>query len=125
MTRDFLISCQSREDASDAQCKLADIVTRDGIQIFGEIDNRGSDLFVTLSYEDEISTETEVLIDNEWASFYDDVVFVAVKNGDHEGRGFAFFTDGITCLPKEKAHVAELFTSIREFFEVSESALDR
>lgn len=125
MTRDFLISCQSSKDASDAQRKLGDIVTRDGIQIFGEIDNRGSDLFVTLSYDDEITSETEVLIGNEWTSIYDDVVFVAIKNGEHEGRGFAFFTDGIPSVPKEKAHVAELFTSIREFFEVSEPASER
>ena len=55
-------------------------MARDGIQIFGEIDNRGSDLFVTLSYDDEITAETEVLIGNEWTSIYDDVVFVAIKS---------------------------------------------
>ena len=125
MTRDFLVCCKTPRDAKEVQSKLEGIVTRDGIQIFGEIDNRGSDLFVTLSYDDEITSETEVSIGNEWTPIYDDVVFVAIKNGEHEGRGFAFFTDGIPSIPKEKAHVAELFTSIREFFEVSEPASER
>ena len=121
MTRDFLIACQSREDALEVDRKLSGIITREGVQIFAAIDNRGSDLFVTLSYGDEISAETEVLIDGEWVSFFSDVVFVAIKNGEHEGRGFAFFSGGIeTCAPEEKVHVAKLFDTICEFFVVKQ-----
>src|SRR5690606_35140699 len=51
MTRDFLIEFRSAQEAADAQVILSRIrVLSDEIPLFGEIENRGDSLFVTLTY---------------------------------------------------------------------------
>jgi len=120
MTRDFLVSCGSERDARLVATELAKIVTRDGIKIFGEIDNRGEDVFVVLDYSREITADTEIFICGSWRRFIDDVVFVAVKNGRHAGKGFAYFSPGLSnYLPDDGAHVSSLFLAICSYFDIS------
>lgn len=89
MTRDFLVEFETTEAASAAESKLKKIVSRNGIQIFGEVDNRGKDIFVTLTYPDEIDNNFSIYVDGqEVARFKDDVVFVAIKNGHHDTAGY-------------------------------------
>ena len=121
MTRDFLISCDNEADAKVVESTLATITTSDGIQIFGEVDNRGSDLFVVLDYPYEITEDTEILVGNQRIRFIESVVFVAVKNGEHSGRGFAYFSAGLkNYTPADRGHVSGLFSTICKYFGVKE-----
>lgn len=125
MTRDFLISCGSEEDAFIVETQLSKVVTRDGTRIFGEIDNRGCDLFVVLDYPFEVTCDTEVLLGDSWCKLSPEVVFVAVKNGEHEGRGFAYFSPGLAeNMPPNKAHVSHLFNTVCKYFEIDPSIDD-
>lgn len=42
---------------------------------------------------------------------------MAIKNGMHQEEGFAFFTSGAAQhAPADRAHVAELSTTIKKYF---------
>ena len=92
MTRDFLIECETEEQCIDVQNKLEKIKINN-VNLFGEIDNRGNSLFVTLTYSNEIKSTDKVTIDSSsWINIYDDVVFVALKNGMHDQLGYIYST---------------------------------
>ena len=89
MTRDFLIEFNNEEELKEAESKLSNIVSKDNTKIFEEIDNRGDDLFVTLTYPDDISDDFSIFVDkDEYKNFKDDIVFVAIKNGHHHTQGY-------------------------------------
>jgi hypothetical protein len=45
---------------------------------------------------------------------------VAIKNGMHQEKGFAFFTQGFEAFaPTDNAHVAQLGTSIKNYFGIN------
>jgi hypothetical protein len=88
MSRDFLVVSASVEQAADAERRLRRAVATDGAPLF-DIDNRGSDLFVTLVYAREIGPGFALSIDGErYADFQKEVAFVALKNGQHNGVGY-------------------------------------
>ena len=120
MTRDFLIEFCDASHAESAKKTLAAIrVAYDGLPLFGEIDNRGDSLFVTLTYPNEIFDDTFVVIDGVEIFINKFLSFVAVKNGMHDGKGFSFFTPQVAkCSPVDNAHVCCLFQSIAEYFDL-------
>jgi hypothetical protein len=120
MTRDFLIQFEDNKQAQAAQDILAGVrVKDDHIPLFGEIDNRGNSLFVTLTYPYEITAETQYKVGDRKAALLPEVSFVAIKNGMHQEEGFAFFTAGAARhAPTDKAHVAQLGAAIMNYFEV-------
>ena len=89
MSRDFLIVCRDSEQAAQAATRLTSAVAiKDGLHLF-QVDNRGVDLFVTLTYPREISRGFKITVGQETFSELDqDVVFVALKNGQHNGTGY-------------------------------------
>jgi hypothetical protein len=124
MTRDFLIEFENNQQAQDAQAVLATVlVVGDDVPLFGEIDNRGSSLFVTLTYSQEINEKTQYELCNRKTALLPEVSFVAIKNGMHQEEGFAFFTPGVAnYAPVNKAHVAKLGVTIMSYFEVNARA---
>lgn len=113
MTRDFLIEFESSEAALEAQRVLESAVVEDGERLFGDIDNRGSSLFVTLTYPHELNDSTQVRCGDICLPLKPHVAFVAIKNGMHQGEGFAFFSNGISRhAPAERSHVCSLYSSI-------------
>jgi hypothetical protein len=121
MTRDFLIEFESEQLAQKAQDVLASVrVIGDEVQLFGDIDNRGESLFVTLTYPKEITKSTFYCLGECKAPLLPEVSFVAIKNGMHQEEGFAFFTTGFSpYAPPDKAHVAKIGTSIKHYFGVT------
>lgn len=122
MTRDFLITFASIEDAAKAQNILSDLRLSGKTEaLFGEIENRGKELFVTLTYPDEI-LETDVLksgLVN--LKMLIEVAFVAIKNGMHQSKGFAFFTPGVAKFALENgSHVKGLYSTILNYFNGKE-----
>jgi hypothetical protein len=88
MSRDFVIACGSAEQALVAERRLLQATADDGKPLF-EVDNRGSDLFVMLTYPDDVGPDLGFSIGNEaFANLRADVVFVALKNGHHNGTGY-------------------------------------
>jgi hypothetical protein len=118
MTRDFLIEFESVQQAQAAQDVLANVrIVGDDEPLFGEIDNRGCSLFVTLTYPHEITELTQYQVSNRKAALLPEVSFVAIKNGIHQEEGFAFFTPGAAeHAPADKAHVAHLAGTIKDYF---------
>lgn len=125
MTRDFLVDFASPQDASVAQQKLASLRVKGGdVPLFGDIDNRGSSLFVTLTYPSEIDASTCFQLNGKEHPLAPSVVFVAIKNGMHQSEGFAFFTPGVAAYaPDNKTHVKELYSTIKRFFGLDSKAL--
>ena len=115
MTRDFLISFASTSDTKDAINLLSSVTINDE-PIFGEIDNRGKSLFITLTYPHEIGNKSEFKVNNvSKGSLFDHVVFVAVKNGMHQSKGFAYFSNGLRA-PTDGKHVKNIYNTITNFF---------
>jgi hypothetical protein len=121
MTRDFLIEFEDARQARAAQDVLAGVRVVGGDEpLFGEIDNRGNSLFVTLTYPHEVTAQTQYQVGNRKAALLPEVSFVAIKNGMHQEEGFAFFTEGAArYAPADKSHVANLGAAIMCYFGVN------
>ncbi len=88
MSRDFLIKCADNSAAQAAEKLLNSAVANDGLRLF-DVDNRGSDLFVMLIYPADIAQDCAFSVGGkDFAGLRDDVAFVAIKNGRHNGIGY-------------------------------------
>ena len=120
MSRDFLITCKNSAEALSMEASLNSASTADDVKLF-EVDNRGVDLFVMLTYPMNIDEFTEFSIDGRVVrNLVDDVTFVAIKNGQHNGTGY--FSDNRasanlrgTCFP-----LADMPDKIMESFDLSD-----
>lgn len=116
MTRDFLIEFATPDDARAAETRLAGLEAN-GTPLFGDIDNRGDSLFVTLTYPGEVTESTRFQVDGQSIALSPHVVFVALKNGMHQDKGFVFFTPNVAPFaPRDGDHVKELHATITGFF---------
>lgn len=98
----------------------------EGVALFGQLDKRSNEVFVTMDYPMEISSDT-VLDANGFldASFKlaDHVNFVAIKNGEHQGKGFVFIDPRLEGAEfKDGDHVARLYDTIMSQFPDRNSA---
>jgi hypothetical protein len=120
MTRDFLITFESINDAKKAHNILSELrLSEKSEPIFGEIENRGDKLFVTLTYPNEIVADDILRYGSIKLEMLQEVAFVAIKNGMHQSKGFAFFTPGIAKLcPANDSHVKELYSTVINYFNV-------
>jgi hypothetical protein len=101
MSRDFLISCASIEEAQAAEQRLRLAFARDGVALF-DVDNRGRDLFVMLTYPKDIDAHTAFRVgDADYGLLRDHVAFVALKNGEHDGVGY-FLDTGRRLNPADR-----------------------
>jgi hypothetical protein len=124
MTRDFLVTFASIDAAAKAQNILSGLRISGRMEpLFGEIENRGKELFVTLTYPDEI-LEADVLKSESLSlRMLLEVAFVAIKNGMHQSKGFAFFTPGVAKLaPEDDSHVKGLYFTVLNYFNGEEVA---
>ena len=119
MTRDFLVSFESEEKAREAEWLLSNILVNKEVKLFDEIDNRGKDIFVVLTYPLEITNQTLINYSGKESQLSDLVTFVAIKNGEHQSRGFAFFSDGVSKkAPLQGSHVANIHNTVLRFFGI-------
>lgn len=118
MTRDFLVTFTSIEDAAKAQNILSGLRISEKVEpLFGEIENRGKELFVTLTYPDEILEADVIRNESVSLKMLQEVAFVAIKNGMHQSKGFAFFTPGIAKhAPEDGSHVKGLYFTVLNYF---------
>ena len=119
MTRDFLVSFDNEEQALEAEQYLSKILVNYEVKLFEEIDNRGKDIFVVLTYPAEITDKTFISFSGEKLQLLDLVTFVAIKNGEHQSKGFAYFSDGVSeFAPPQGSHVAKIHNTVLQFFGI-------
>lgn len=117
MTRDFLVICESKESANTANNILRAIMVDDNEPLFGEVEIRGEELFVTLTYPREITRKTIAYCRGASIRLLDSVVFVAVKNGEHDGTGYIYMSANIPPASIQTGdHVLNLYCVIKEYF---------
>ncbi len=88
MSRDFIVRFESEHAATQAADKFISAKDDQGIVLF-DVDNRGTDLFVMLIYPNNIAENMYYTVNNvQYNGLKDDVVFVAIKNGEHNGIGY-------------------------------------
>lgn len=94
MSRDFLIRCANAGDAAEAERILTSAMADDGTPLF-EVDNRGADLFVMLTWPHDIGRDFSYRVGNaRFDGLRDEAAFVAIKNGQHNGIGY-FIDTGV------------------------------
>lgn len=120
MTRDLLVEFDTAEQAAAAEGVLRGIVAGDkSLPLFGEVENRGCSLFLTLTYPEEITPDTDCEVSGRKLALHPHVVFVAIKNGMHSAEGFAYFSPGVVPFaPAPGAHVRGLHETICRYFGV-------
>jgi hypothetical protein len=112
MSRDFLVRFET-EGAAIHGCevlgKACDVA---GERLFEDLERRGSELFVTLTYPHEIDAATRVRVGTrEIPDFRRHVALVAIKNGHHDRTGYVVDTgtevdeDTATVMPLPELHV--------------------
>lgn len=118
MTRDFMIEFDSVKAAKHGAEQLAGVVCEtDGKSIFGEIDNRGLSLFVTLTYPGEIERELIVKQGSKRFDLKPHVAFVAIKNGMHDGMGFVYYNGRVAdYASRDGLHVKQLYKVVVRYF---------
>ena len=118
---DSTTKCNFEQLGKEAKDILSSVrVVGDEILLFGEIDNRGKSLFVTLTYPMGITNVTHYRSGEHAAPLLPEASFVAIKNGMHQREGFAFFTPGIAkYAPTDGAHVANLGGAVLRYFGLS------
>jgi hypothetical protein len=112
MTRDFEVHFDHPQAARDAASLLGEaLMRRDGKPLFGDIDCRGDNLFASFTYPEEIRAgDAAVLRDKVIEGLAEHVAFVAIKNGMHASKGFAYFSPSTPVdIPGSPVHVASLF----------------
>lgn len=114
MTRDFEAEFANEAEAAQAAEQLGALtLERDSRSVFGEIERCGTQVFVTLTYPDEIKLNDALLLSNgeRLQDFGTMVAFVAIKNGMHCTRGFSFLSPNapVSSSVDGPCHVARLF----------------
>ncbi|MDC0403873.1 alkaline phosphatase family protein [Porticoccaceae bacterium] len=119
MTRDFLVSFDTEDQAFKAEQQLTKIIVNNEVKLFEEIDNRGKDIFVVLTYPSEITDKTMISYSGKDSQLSDLVTFVAIKNGEHQSKGFAYFSEGISeFAPPQGSHVSKIHNTVLQFFGI-------
>ena len=119
MTRDFLLGFDD-DSTRDVACRKLNALTIGGVHLFGQLDLRPKEIFVTMDYPMEITEET--LLDRNESfdvsfGLGEHVNFVAIKNGEHQGKGFVFIDPRLEGAEFEDgAHVAQLYDTILSVF---------
>ncbi len=118
MSRDFVVYCGSVEAAKEAADRLNSAVCVDGLPLF-DVDNRGTDLFVMLTYPREITAATRYRIgDQEALNLAPNVAFVALKNGQHNGIGYFLDTGRDQSVSANDFPLADLPKNIFSAFQL-------
>lgn len=122
MSRDFTVYCASKVDATRCASALETLRAPDGSPLFS-VDNRGQDLFVMLTYPKEITHG--FVFSNGTRRLWDlanDVVLVALKNGEHNGIGY-FADTGAPPFPAgTRFPLTDLFSRVCQAMGVSKDS---
>lgn len=118
MTRDFEVVFLNNADRDLGEQILLNL-TLNEVPLFA-VDVRDKSLFVTLEYSREITSVDKITIGCKNLALIDHVVFVAVKNGHHSGKGYVAAKDfPNNIIPADPFHIKDLGRMIESFFKVN------
>ena len=119
MTRDFLIEFNNQEDLKKCLIRLEKINKLNNKNIFN-YDIRKDTIFVTLSISEKISRDTELILDNnKKINIYNEVSFIALKNGMHCEKGYILSKGDISHhIQSNNRHVKNINNSIKTYFNI-------
>lgn len=119
MSRDFTVTFPTASDCARAGESLSSVRAPDGTAVF-TVDNRGQTLFVMLTYPKEIRRGFVPTRDGQdlW-DMSDDVAFVALKNGEHNGIGYFLDTGAKSGSQPSRFALNELPERIRSALGVA------
>ena len=119
MTRDFEITFDNDIDLINAKRILENIkCKKKNLNIFSEIEERNKSLFVILTYPHEVKKNDYIIVnDDVTLNFQNEVLFVAIKNGMHDSKGYVFCSPNCNFkIPSESVHVSQLHDMILSYF---------
>ena len=111
MSRDFIIYFSDAKKAKTSEEILRNIKLKN-IEIF-KIDNRGSNLFITLMYPNEI-LKNDYINYNE-IKIFNYISFIAIKNGMHSEKGFYY--DNFSDYNQKEMNIIDIKHIILTFFK--------
>ena len=91
MSRDFIIKFQNNFECEKASEIIKCITDSKKKKLFGDIQIKKNDLFVSLTYDEEITDQKVFLKGKLQFDLKDYVNFVALKNGMHNQKGYIYF----------------------------------
>jgi hypothetical protein len=122
MSRDFLVKCTDESQARAAAQRLSEAIADDGAPLF-EVDNRGVDIFAMLVYPGPIERGLRFRVGStQYHDLHDDVAFVALKNGEHNGTGYFLDTGAAKGSVPAEFPLAEMPRRIMQALDVDGSA---
>ena len=72
-----------------------------------------------LTYPSEITDKTIISYLGKELQLSDLVTFVAIKNGEHQSKGFAYFSEGILeFAPSHESHVSKIHDTVLDYFDI-------
>src|ERR1044072_1483678 len=119
MSRDFVVFCDSAEQAAEAERILGAAEASDGQKLF-DVDNRGDSLFVMLVYPGDIKGLGYRVRNRQFDDLAGKTAFVAIKNGEHNGIGHLIDTDEGPG-PKAQVPLTDLFERVRANFGLQDA----
>lgn len=123
MTRDFLLTFENFK-SKEKNLHIMGDATLNGEKLFDHIEERDDGLFVTLTYDGSLDGVIKVGNTKLDISPSDALVFVAVKNGHHDGTGYIFTNNKkIRLAFKDKVlHVKEIGIHILQYFNLNQAS---
>lgn len=117
MSRDFLIEFKDDIHLENAIKTLSNLKIKNK-NLFGVIEKRNLNLFITLTYPDELEKNDIVKYNNIELKLYDETVFVAIKNGKHFEKGYIYVSKQMENSPflKKDMHIKNVFNLLIEEF---------
>ncbi|MAV64101.1 MAG: hypothetical protein CBC84_002385 [Pelagibacteraceae bacterium TMED124] len=120
MSRDFLIEFHDNDSTLYAQNLIWNIKDKKNQKLFGLVENRGKELFITLNYSDEINDKSKFMLgDTVLQNIEKDVSLVAIKNGMHDPKGFFYISENLekfTNFNRKEINIKDLHKLIINFF---------
>lgn len=119
MSRDFEIKFDNQNQAENAAKELSKIKTVDShsTQIFETIDVRDNSIFVTLTYPKKIVRNLLISNQKKSLNFFENINFVAEKNGIHSQTGYLFYSKNLSNLFGESdLNVKDVHNIILNYF---------
>ncbi len=117
MSRDFLIKFSNNDDRNKAY-EILNKIRLNNQLLFGILDLRDNSIFATLTYGREIQKNDFIFSEEKKINVFSETVFVALKNGEHDGHGYLFATGEI--LEKfdniKNIKITEIKNKIKSFF---------